>query len=87
MKRLFLRISKQKVLMMLVILATLFSSFGMRGRASLGPTIYGKLGGQCQALCSTTVGNVCTVPSDDGKFYANSNCATLYAGMRYEIPF
>lgn len=50
------------------------------------PTVYGRVGGQCLALCTTSAGFVCTFASDDGLYYTGGNCATRFTGMNYAIP-
>lgn len=50
------------------------------------PTVYGKVGGQCLALCTTSAGALCNFASDDGLYYTGGTCATRYTGINFSIP-
>ncbi|MVT07672.1 hypothetical protein [Chitinophaga tropicalis] len=76
----------QKIAMTGLLVMTGIAAFSMKGYRPIGDYIYGKVQGQCQALCGTTVSNICTVGSDDGKYYALINCTTQYLSIRYAKP-
>lgn len=82
MKKLF----RQKLLMRFAMGVALLGALGSKANVKRQTTIYGKLGGQCLPLCSSTTNSVCVMASDDGVYYSTGACATRYTGVNYAIP-
>ena len=76
----------QNIVMTCALILAAAGAFASKGIANRLPTIYGKIGGQCTALCTTTVSNVCLKGDDDGLYYTVGPCQTQYTGARYQIP-
>lgn len=82
MKKLF----KQKVLMGIAMSIALLGALGSKANVKRQTTIYGKLGGQCVPMCSSTVNSMCVAFSDDALYYSTGTCGTRYTGVNYALP-
>lgn len=80
------KLLKQKVLMGVAMGIALLGALGSKANVKRLPTVYGKLGGQCLPLCSSTFNSVCVATSDDAVYYVGGTCATRYTGANYAIP-
>ncbi|WP_133177526.1 hypothetical protein [Chitinophaga parva] len=77
---------RQQFLMAGMLFLSAIGALTVKAHVNRLPTVYGKLGGQCQALCTTSIGPVCGMTSDDGLYYAGGTCATRFTGICYSIP-